>query len=258
MAEMNATKECNACGEVKPRDEFYAARNNRDGLACQCKACYRAKVVARYHANVDKARADARRKRAADPGKYREIQRRCVEKTAKAVRARRKRHYAENKTALAEKKIAYRLANPERYKELKRAEYARNAEKYRAYRSKYYAMNREKAKAAIAAAVSAAPEKYQAHKATRKARKLNATPVWFSDFDAFVVEEAYALASKRAEVVGGEWQVDHIVPLAGRKVCGLHVGVNLQVLPATVNNAKRNRHDPWAFGSADCGVFKGV
>lgn len=41
------SKSCTKCGEVKPLSEYYSAVNSFDGVAAQCKICWRAHVRAR-------------------------------------------------------------------------------------------------------------------------------------------------------------------------------------------------------------------
>lgn len=85
------------------------------------------------------------------------------------------------------------------------------------------------------------PEKLQAADARRRAAKLKRTPRWLTADDVWLMEEAYALAALRSQMLGFDWHVDHVVPLQGKLVSGLHVPHNLQVIPASENCSKSNR-----------------
>jgi len=55
---------------------------------------------------------------------------------------------------------------------------------------------------------------------------------------------AYAACDLLNQVTGEWHEVDHIVPLINEKVCGLHVGINLQILTKEENRKKGNKFIP--------------
>jgi len=80
-------------------------------------------------------------------------------------------------------------------------------------------------------------------KAQNKLARAQRVPAWLTDDDRWMIEQAYELAAKRTAIFGFPWHVDHKIPLKGRRVSGLHVPDNLQVLPAKDNLRKNNRFE---------------
>ncbi|ARU23730.1 hypothetical protein RSSE_c3349 [Ralstonia solanacearum] len=75
----------------------------------------------------------------------------------------------------------------------------------------------------------------------RHAAKLQAIPKWADPKKIkLVYEEALALYKSN----GVKYHVDHVVPLISDLVCGLHWEGNLQIITASENRSKGNRHWP--------------
>ena len=77
----------------------------------------------------------------------------------------------------------------------------------------------------------------------RKIDQLKRTPSWLTDDDLWVIEQAYELAALRTKMLGVEFHVDHIIPLRGKKVSGLHVPQNLRVVTWLENQRKTNFYE---------------
>lgn len=82
------------------------------------------------------------------------------------------------------------------------------------------------------------PDRINSKNRKRQATKLNATPAWA---DKVAIDYIYYAAKVIERVYGTKWHVDHIIPLKGKNVCGLHVQNNLQLLAPLDNLKKSNK-----------------
>ena len=116
----------------------------------------------------------------------------------------------------------------------------KNKEHITAKAVKWVAENREKHNAKCSKWAKQNPAKVNARTARRYACKTQATPKWLTADDHWMIEQAYELANLRTKMFGFPWEVDHIVPLRGKKVMGLHAPWNLQVVAQSENRRKSN------------------
>jgi len=86
------------------------------------------------------------------------------------------------------------------------------------------------------------PEQKNADTAKRRAAKLQRTPLWLTLEHHKQIGQFYWEAAEVSKLVGEFYHVDHIVPLQGKTVSGLHVPWNLQILHAKENLSKGNNH----------------
>ena len=76
-----------------------------------------------------------------------------------------------------------------------------------------------------------------AHQAKARAQRLLREVKWA---DVQYIKDVYANAAEATKLFGVPFEVDHVVPLQGKLVSGLHVEDNLQVLPKHQNRSKNN------------------
>lgn len=83
---------------------------------------------------------------------------------------------------------------------------------------------------------------WRAQAGIRRAKKRSATPDWLTGSQKAHMKRTYHLAQLMSEITGQQYHVDHIIPLRGEAVCGLHVPWNLRVIPAEINLQKGNSY----------------
>lgn len=111
---------------------------------------------------------------------------------------------------------------------------------YKHPRLGYQSRCKECTKAAAKASYQKDPTKTYLRAEARKRQIKQSTPAWAN---RFFIEELYRLSSLRTKMLGVQFHVDHIVPLKGKNVCGLHVENNLRIIPAEMNMRKHNHFE---------------
>jgi len=118
---------------------------------------------------------------------------------------------------------------------------------------RYYEKNREAVIARAAARPAEEKRRYRneykdrnvdvvrAETSIRKRRHREATPKWLTKKEKMQMRDLYVQARKMTELTRERYVVDHIVPLRGEEVCGLHVPWNLRVITQEENLKKSNK-----------------
>ena len=103
----------------------------------------------------------------------------------------------------------------------------KNKKRKREYDKKYREKNRDK---------------INANKAFRAYSKKKRTPSWLTDEDKEEIKLIYFIRQMASDYSNVDYHVDHIIPLIGITVSGLHVPGNLQILEASQNCSKKNKY----------------
>lgn len=85
------------------------------------------------------------------------------------------------------------------------------------------------------------PDVVRAHIAQKRRRLRTATPRLLSQKHRKQIRDLFIVAYTLSRNTGVTYSVDHIIPLVGDGICGLHVPWNLQVIPLLENCRKGTR-----------------
>lgn len=210
-------KFCSSCNTDKPTAEFNKHKRMKDGLASICKPC----------------------KKVADKT-YRESNR-------EAVAATKAKNYQENKTRRDALSKDWVKKNPSGRKAIIARHYENKKPEILAKQADYRKENKHLCASRVKDWELRNQDRVRAKCSRRRAAKANAQPAWLTDEQKKQIVAVYSHA-RDCELVSGEvYHVDHIVPLQGKDVCGLHVPWNLQVLPSDINLSKSNKHGPEGY-----------
>ena len=208
-------KTCSKCGEEKSFDEFGKDKQKKDGYRGVCKVCRKPAVLESankyYQKHADRINAGKRQDRLDNPERY------------DAINAKRRERRANDPEWREMTNSRQRVINRERMKD---------------------PVKRKKQNEACLRCYYANPLPHRQAWARYKAAKVSQTPAW-ADKDA--IDAFYAEAKRLEKLTGIKFHVDHIIPLQGDLVTGLHIETNLQLLPAHENIGKSNSFDPQTF-----------
>lgn len=120
----------------------------------------------------------------------------------------------------------------------------RNTEERKKYHQAYVDRNRETVRKTASRYIENNRGKVNARTAARHATKMQRQPKWLTKQEKLHMRCLYQVSAMRNRESDIKWHVDHIVPMQGENVCGLHVPWNLRVIPAEDNIRKSNRFEP--------------
>ncbi len=211
------SKKCTKCGEVRLLKEFHRSNKVKSGRRSECVEC------ARVYREANKERSRLYKK------EYREINK-------EQIKIKKKAYRMANKEKISDRNKVWRAANCEEIKERKKYYRTINRAFVNNKKREYYRENRKD----ILRNWKQNKHKWRgsivSSQARYRAKKLNAYPSWADKGLRLQIRKVYDNCPEG-------YQVDHIVPLQGRNVSGLHVPWNLQYLTVKENMSKGNKFD---------------
>jgi hypothetical protein len=151
-----------------------------------------------------------------------------------------KRYWANKEYTLSKGK-EWRLKNKEKASQINKIWRTLNKSRKAATGKAYRRANKERIARRVKNWAKQNTAKRAASTAKRRAKHSKASPTWMTYKEFLQIERFYVLAEKLEKLFCKRYDVDHIIPLQGETVCGLHVPWNLRVISARLNQVKGNK-----------------
>lgn len=213
-------KNCKDCKIEKAQEDFY-------GRSAICKPCHNQKTHLNYKNNKTILLA---------------WQKSYNEKNSDKIKLYKKEHWQKNKFKYSTKKKANYFANKPLEQEKRKLDYQKNKVIRLAKQKEWRENHVEQQKLYKKTYVQQKPEIYRAINSKRRAAKLQRIPKWLTKSDWIEIKWAYTEAKRLTQETGILYQVDHIIPLQGKNISGLHCPQNLQIITKKENNLKANTY----------------
>lgn len=203
---------CNDCDLEKPSSDYGKNRQKKNGLMSRCRTCAYKRSTTWRKKNKKKDKENQRAYRKRRPDKFKEFYTSYYHnpKNKEQILKLRKESYLRRRDKILKQSKKYRDKNKEKINEGQRQYRLNNLGKSSA-RARKYALQKQQA----------------------MLRCLSRDQIK-------EIESFYIKAKELSINTGIDHQVDHIIPLRGKEVCGLHVPWNLQILTAEENRKKGN------------------
>lgn len=218
-------KQCTKCGEVKPESEFHKKAAAKSGLMSQCKVCRSLTSQKWRENNHERHLANGLAWNRRNQDRTKKNSKEWYEKNKEKRLAQMKERYVEKKEYISAYTKQWAIKNKEKRKEQSKVYREANKEFIRKRNQEYASSNKEK---------------LASKRAMRRAAIDQRTPQWLNAEQVKDIQSFYEVTSAFKIYTGQPYEVDHIVPLQGKTVSGLHVPWNLQVLTESENRKKHN------------------
>lgn len=171
--------------------------------------------------------------------RFPQLKKKCYNNKKNIYLEKGKKYRNENKDKIRIRNLKYRINNKESIRRSKKIHYSKNKESIIKKAADWNKNNKKRRKEILRKSNKKNIGKNIFKLAKRRAIKKQAIPPWA---DMEKIKIIYAKAKWLESITGFKYHVDHVIPLQGKNVCGLHVWENLQILEASENIKKGNKY----------------